>query len=284
MNLFDLSLLDGVWSWSPEVLAYLADALGSVAAGITIIAIGVYASGKLSSLIGRRLRKIKRFDRTLVPIFSSLIRYAVLVVAIVAGLGSFGIETTSIIAILGAAGLAIGLALQGTLANVAAGVMLLFLRPFKIGDWVETGQVSGMIEEIGLFRCTIETFDRVFISVPNSAIWGDTIINHSHYDTRRMDIDIGVAYDTDLKHAEAVMLALTRDDRVMTDPPPKFLVTSYGDSAIMVRLRLYARADSYWGLYEYLMRGLKPALDKANISIPFPQREIRMHPTHATHA
>ncbi len=139
---------------------------------------------------------MKSVDATLTPVIASIIRYTILLITFVAGLGSFGIETTSIIAVIGAAGLAVGLALQGTLSNVAAGVMLLFLRPFKVGDWMETGSVSGTVDEIGLFSTVINTFDNIYISVPNSSIWGSIIINHSKYNTRRMDLDIGIAYET----------------------------------------------------------------------------------------
>lgn len=249
---------------------------GNIISGVLIMAIGVIVARKTSQSLRKHLGKISRFDATLVPLIASIARYIILIIALVAALGSFGIQTTSIIAVLGAAGLAIGLALQGTLSNVAAGVMLLFLRPFQINDWIETGSNSGTVTEIGLFSTTISTFDNVFISVPNSQIWGQTIVNHSRNNTRRMDIDIGIAYATDLDYAEKTMLALAADDRVLADPEPQFLVVSYGDSAITVRLRLYAQNDVYWSLYWDMMRRVKPALDDAKIEIPFPQRDYRL--------
>lgn len=249
---------------------------GNVLSGIVILVIGMILSRRASQALRKYLGKINRFDATLVPLIASVVRYIILIIALVAALGSFGIQTTSIIAVLGAAGLAIGLALQGTLSNVAAGVMLLFLRPFQIDDWIETGSNSGTVTEIGLFSTTISTFDNVFISVPNSQIWGQTIINHSRNNTRRMDIDIGIAYATDLDYAEKTMLALADDERVLDDPPPQFLVVSYGDSAVIVRLRLYAQNDVYWPLYWDMMRAVKPALDAAGIEIPFPQLDYRL--------
>ena len=249
---------------------------GDFFSGIVIMIIGVFIARKTSMSLRNHLGKINRFDATLVPLIASIVRYIILIIALVAALGSLGIQTTSIIAVLGAAGLAIGLALQGTLSNVAAGVMLLFLRPFQINDWIETGSNSGTVMEIGLFSTTISTFDNVFISVPNSQIWGQTITNHSRNNTRRMDIDIGIAYATDLDYAEKTMLALSDDDRVLADPQPQFLVVNYGDSSITVRLRLYAQNDVYWSLYWDMMRAVKPALDEAKIEIPFPQRDVRL--------
>ncbi len=248
---------------------------GDILSSVLIMAAGVFISRRISSSLRTHLGKISTFDPTFVPLIASISRYLILTIALVAALSSLGIETTSIIAVLGAAGLAIGLALQGTLSNVAAGVMLLFLRHFQVGDWIETGTNSGTVTEIGLFSTIIATFDNVFISVPNSTIWGQTIINHSRNNTRRMDIDIGIAYATDLDYAEKIMLAIADDDRVLAEPSPQFLVVNYADSAVIVRLRLYAQNDVYWPLYWDMMRAVKPALDKAQIEIPFPQRDVR---------
>ena len=274
MDLLSISSFDTLMS--SAIIQQLIGYIGNFTSGLVIILLGFWISGYLAKLIRKRLTKIKSFDNTLVPVFASTIRYAILLVAIVAGLGSFGIETTSIIAVIGAAGLAIGLALQGTLSNVAAGVMLLFIRPFKIGDWIETGSVSGTVNEIGLFSTIINTFDNIYISVPNSSIWGSIIVNHSRYNTRRMDLDIGIAYESDLSIAEKALMKLAQDERVLTDPAPQFLVVDYAASAITVRLRLYAHVDTYWPLYWDMMRQIKTALDDANIGIPYPQREVRL--------
>ena len=248
--------------------------LDLVAALLTII-IGIWAARRFSSVVREWLTRSSRIDDTLAPILSALVKYAILTLTVVVTLGNFGVETTSIIAVLGAAGLAIGLALQGTLSNVAAGLMLLFLRPFKVGDWVEAAGVSGSVREIGLFTTTIDTFDNVFISVPNSAIWTSNIINHARYGTRRMDLDIGISYDADLDAAEEAMMELAADSRVLSDPAPRFLVVSYGDSAINVRLRAYAEYDDFFDLYWDLNRRLKGVLDARGIDIPFPQRVVR---------
>ena len=269
-----MSYIDRSGDAAEQILALVtAYGLDFVAAILTLI-FGIWLSRRASRLTADWLSRVDRLDRTLVPIMAALVRYAGLTLTIVITLGNFGVETTSIIAVLGAAGLAVGLALQGTLSNVAAGLMLLFLRPFRIGDWVEAAGVSGSVREIGLFTTTIDTFDNVYISIPNSSIWSSNIINHARYGTRRMDLDIGIGYDSSLDIAETALMSLAADPRVLSDPAPRFLVVSYGDSAINVRLRAYASYDDFFDLYWDLNRRLKGVLDEHGIEIPFPQRVI----------
>ena len=269
-----MSYIDMSGDAAEQILALVtAYGLDFVAAILTLI-FGIWLSRRASRLTADWLSRVDRLDRTLVPIMAALVRYAGLTLTIVITLGNFGVETTSIIAVLGAAGLAVGLALQGTLSNVAAGLMLLFLRPFRIGDWVEAAGVSGSVREIGLFTTTIDTFDNVYISIPNSSIWSSNIINHARYGTRRMDLDIGIGYDSSLDTAETALMSLAADPRVLSDPAPRFLVVSYGDSAINVRLRAYASYDDFFDLYWDLNRRLKGVLDAHSIEIPFPQRVI----------
>ena len=269
-----MSYIDMSGDAAEQILALVtAYGLDFVAAILTLI-FGIWLSRRASRLTADWLSRVDRLDRTLVPIMAALVRYAGLTLTIVITLGNFGVETTSIIAVLGAAGLAVGLALQGTLSNVAAGLMLLFLRPFRIGDWVEAAGVSGSVREIGLFTTTIDTFDNVYISIPNSSIWSSNIINHARYGTRRMDLDIGIGYDSSLDTAETALISLAADPRVLSDPAPRFLVVSYGDSAINVRLRAYASYDDFFDLYWDLNRRLKGVLDEHGIEIPFPQRVI----------
>ena len=253
------------------VVSYAGQVLGAT----IILIIGFYLAGKLSKLVRKKLGVFDKIDPLIVPIIGNIIRYGIIIITLIAVLGQFGVQTTSIIAVLGAAGLAIGLALQGTLSNVAAGVMLLLLRPFTTGDWVETGNVSGTIREVGLFTTIIDTFDNVYVSIPNSSIWNSTITNHSHYETRRIDVDIGIHYDTNLDLASKVLLKLAEDERVLDKPKkPQFLVMKYDDSAIVVRLRLYSHTKDWYAVYTDLMRKLKPALDEAVIQIPYPHRVI----------
>ena len=260
--------------FSQELLSFALSSSVNVIAGLGTIIIGFWLSSKASSMVSKQMSALQRVDKTLAPILASIIRYAGFILTLVVALGQFGIQTTSIIAVLGAAGLAIGLALQGTLSNVASGIMLLLLRPFSVGDWIETNSISGTVKEIGLFATQIDTFDHIYITVPNSSIWSETIINNSRHQIRRMDIDIGISYNSDLNEVEEALMALTTDERILPDPEPQFLVVDYADSAIMVRLRLYAQYENFFALNWDLKRRLKPLLDSHNIEIPFPQRVV----------
>jgi small conductance mechanosensitive channel len=253
------------------LLEQAVPAMVNILAGIGTLIIGFWLSGRAAKFIRVQTGKISRVDPTLSPILASIARYAGLILTFVVALGQFGIQTTSILAVLGAAGLAIGLALQGTLSNVAAGIMLLLLRPFGVGDWIEANGISGTVREIGLFATQIDTFENVYISVPNSSIWSSIIINHSRHDVRRMDIDIGIGYESDLDVAEQALMSLCEDERIQKTPAPVFLVVAYCDSAITVRLRLYAKYSDYFQLNWDLNRRLKGTLDTHNIEIPFPQ-------------
>ena len=260
--------------FSQELLAIALSSSVNILAGLGTIIIGFWLSSKASSMVRKQMSTLQRVDKTLAPILASIIRYAGFILTLVVALGQFGVQTTSIIAVLGAAGLAIGLALQGTLSNVASGIMLLLLRPFSVGDWIETNSISGTVREIGLFATQIDTFDNIYITVPNSSIWSATIINNSRHQIRRMDLDIGIGYNSDLNEVEKALITLTEDKRILSDPEPQFLVVDYADSAILVRLRLYAQYDDFFALNWDLKRRLKPLLDAHNIEIPFPQRVV----------
>ena len=260
--------------FSQELIALALSSSVNVLAGLGTIIIGFWLSGKASAMVRRQMSTLPRVDKTLAPILASTIRYAGFILTLVVALGQFGVQTTSIIAVLGAAGLAIGLALQGTLSNVASGIMLLLLRPFSVGDWIETNSISGTVQEIGLFATQIDTFDNVYISVPNSSIWSAIIVNNSRHPVRRMDVDIAIGYDSDLDKVEKALMMLTEDQRVLPEPPPQFLVVDYAESAIVVRLRLYAQFEDFFALNWELKRRLKPILDAHDIEIPFPQRVV----------
>ena len=266
--------LDEMSVFSQELLAIALSSSVNILAGLGTIIIGFWLSSKASGMVRKQMSTLQRVDKTLAPILASIIRYAGFILTLVVALGQFGVQTTSIIAVLGAAGLAIGLALQGTLSNVASGIMLLLLRPFSVGDWIETNSISGTVREIGLFATQIDTFDNIYITVPNSSIWSATIINNSRHQIRRMDLDIGIGYNSDLNKVEEALMTLTKDKRILSDPEPQFLVVDYADSAILVRLRLYAQYEEFFALNWDLKRRLKPLLDAHNIEIPFPQRVI----------
>ena len=260
--------------FSQELLAIALSSSVNILAGLGTVIIGFWLSSKASGMVRKQMSTLQRVDKTLAPILASTIRYAGFILTLVVALGQFGVQTTSIIAVLGAAGLAIGLALQGTLSNVASGIMLLLLRPFSVGDWIETNSISGTVQEIGLFATQIDTFDNIYITVPNSSIWSATIINNSRHQIRRMDLDIGIGYNSDLNEVEKALITLTKDKRILSDPEPQFLVVDYADSAILVRLRLYAQYEDFFALNWDLKRRLKPLLDAHNIEIPFPQRVV----------
>lgn len=242
---------------------------------ITILIAGFVIAGWVSRMVRRRLEGLKRFDNALIPIVTQIARYAVLVFTLILVLAEFGIQTTSIIAVLGAAGLAIGLALQGTLQNVASGFMLLFIRPFTAGDFIETAAGSGTVEEIGLFMTRMRTSQGIFVAVPNSKVWSDSIVNYSKFPNRRIDLVIGISYDDDIDKARDLILKLAKDEeRVLDDPAAVVNVTNLGDSSVDLELRAWTKRQDYWNVRWGLIRDAKYALDKAGISIPYPHMQM----------
>ena len=249
---------------------YIELAMNVGSAALTLI-IGLWLSGFAKRRIIWLGLKYEELDDTLFLFLASLAKYAILAVAFVFVLSRFGIQTTSLVALLGAAGLAIGLALQGTLSNLAAGVMLLGFRPFKIGDFVEVGGQSGSVRAITLFTTEIATSDNIQITIPNGDIWASSIKNYSYYDRRRCDIVIGVSYDTDLKKAEAALRkVIDAEVRALSDPEPFLKVTNLGDSSVDFTLRIWAMADDFWSMKHALLREIKEEFDRQKIDIPFP--------------
>ena len=263
-----------------KALIELATSYGlELIAALVILVFGWWLAGRVQRLILRALDRLPRMDATLKPFLSSLARYAIIAVTLVAVLARLGVETTSIIAVLGAAGLAIGLALQGTLQNIAAGIMLLVLRPFKVGDYIDAGGISGTVDEIGLFTTNMTTFDGVYQSVPNSALWNTSILNYSRLPTRRMDVPVGIAYEDDVERAMALLLEhLKQDERVLEDPAPQVLVTNLGESSVDLSLRCWSESSNFWALKFELNKKVKLWLDTEGISIPFPQRDVHLIP------
>lgn len=247
-------------------------ALGlNVAGAAAIFVVAFWLSGFAKRQIIRIGLKYEELDDTLFLFLASLAKYVILTIATIFVLSRFGIQTTSLVALLGAAGLAIGLALQGTLSNLAAGVMLLGFRPFKIGDFVEIGGFAGTVKAITLFTTEIATSDNVQITIPNGDIWATSIKNYSHYDRRRCDIVIGVSYDTDLKKAEAALRkVISADSRALAEPEPFVKVTNLGDSSVDFSLRVWAMADVFWDMKFGLLREIKEEFDRQSIDIPFP--------------
>jgi small conductance mechanosensitive channel len=255
---------------------YSLDVLGAIA----ILVIGWIAASWAARVTRTAVDRASWMDVTLKPLASSIVRYFVLIVTVVAVLSQFGVETTSVIAVLGAAGLAIGLALQGTLSNVAAGVMILVLRPFKVGDYVEAGGRAGTIKDVGLFSTELATPDNIFISVPNTAIIGGAITNFSRHGTRRIDIIVGIGYGANIDHAFDVLGKLaSADSRVLKDPAVHLSVRELADSAVNLGLMFWVNAADYFQVLWDMNKEVKQGLDAAGIEIPFPQRVVEIkHP------
>lgn len=237
-----------------------------------------------SALLGRNLRKLasksSHIDPTIVPMVYTVTVWAVRLFVILAVLARFGVQTASIIAVLGAAGLAIGLALQGTLQNIAAGIMLLALRPLRAGEFISVvGKADGTVDEVGLFLTRLIQVDGIHISLPNSLVWGSPIINYSRNKTRRMDIEVQVRYGDDLELALQQLDKLVKSfDTVLPDPAPQIMVTGYRESATVVTIRVWASVDKYWDLrYEFHRKALA-ALQEAGLQMPVPLREVKTVP------
>lgn len=239
----------------------------SVVAGIVILVIGWSAATWAKRLTARGLAHVP-LDLTLKPLIASLVRYLILILTVVLVLGQFGVQTTSLIAVLGAAGLAVGLALQGTLSNVAAGVMLLVLRPFRVGHFVQAGGQSGTVREIGLFTTLLITRDLIFVSVPNSAIWSGVIVNYTREPVRRINFSLTVDFTNDLEKVETVILdALRTNAHVMKSPEPSAGVSELRDYAVQMFVRCFIRSDDYWQALPSIQRDVKVALDRSGVLI-----------------
>jgi small conductance mechanosensitive channel len=260
-----------------QAVADLLAAYGlKVAGAIAVLVIGWIVARSVRGAARKGLKRMN-LDATLIPFMSNLIYYLLLIFVVIAVLGLFGIPTTSFIAVLGAAGLAVGLALQGTLSNFAAGVMLLVFRPFKVGDFIEAGGASGSVQEISVFSTTLHSPDNVRIVVPNSAVYGETIKNYSANDTRRIDLVMGISYNDDITRAiETMKAVLAADSRVLPDPGPVIAVSELADSSVNLVVRPWCNKGDYWPLRFDLTRTMKERLEAAGCSIPYPQNDVHL--------
>ena len=244
---------------------------------IAILFVGRKIARWVRTLVTRMMQRANA-DTTLIPFVSSMVYYAMLVFVVLAVLNQVGIQTASMIAVLGAAGLAIGLALQGTLSNFASGIMLLIFRPFKVGDYINAGGNSGSVQSIGLFSTSMNTGDNVRIIVPNSSVYGGTIKNFGANPTRRNDIEIGISYDDDIDVAiRTIKQLLDSDERVLADPEPLVAVKELGDSAVVIVVRAWCRRQDYGALRFHLMKQFKQELEAAGCSFPYPQHDVHLH-------
>jgi small conductance mechanosensitive channel len=241
---------------------------------IIIVIVGRIAAGAARNIVRRMLAKQ---EPSIISFVGSLVYILVLVFAILAALAKFGIQTASFVAVLGAAGFAIGFAMQGSLANFAAGVLILVLRPYRVGDYIDVAGVAGTVKDIELFTTELATPDNVKIMVPNGKIYGDIIKNFSANDTRRVDLVIGIGYASSIQKAiETVMTLIKSDERILSEPAPQIAVSELADSSVNLVVRPWVRKEDYWALRFDLTQKIKEAFDQKGIEIPFPQRVVHM--------
>ena len=244
---------------------------------LIILIIGWTIASKIGNYVRRACEKSKRIDVTLGTFFGSLARYAIITFTVIAVLNQFGIQTASLIAVLGAAGLAIGLSLQGTLSHVASGVLLLLFRPFKVGDYIEVAGHSGTVENLSLFMTELKMPDGVQILIPNGKVWDQAMKNYSHSPIRRIQIPIGISYNDDISKAfKSLEHVLNNDKRILQDPAPFIAVNNLGDNSVDLVVRCWATREDYWQTHFDLHKLLKEAMDEAGIEIPFPQRTVHV--------
>jgi small conductance mechanosensitive channel len=244
---------------------------------ILILIVGFWIAGRISIGIRNLGAKYDKLDDTLFRFLGSIARYVVLAFVFIAVLNRFGVQTTSIVALLGAAGLAVGLALQGALSNLSAGVLLLIFRPYKVGDFVDAAGKFGKVTEIDLFTTIMQTFDNQQIIIPNGQIWGEQIVNHSHHPVRGVDMHFGIAYDEDIDKAKAVIMdVLSAHEHVLKDPAPFVEVETLNDSSVDFLVRPFCDGAHYFDILYSVPEQVKKALDKAEIEIPFPHRKVIM--------
>jgi len=249
----------------------------NIAMAIAIYVIGRIVVGFILSIFRRVMAKSK-YDAMLVDFLEAIISAILMLFVIVASLDQLGVDTTSLVAILGAAGLAIGLSLQDSLKNFAAGVMLLVFKPFKSGDFVEAGGTAGTVNKIGIFTSTMTTPDNKEIIVPNGAIYSGTITNFSAKETRRVDMVVGIGYDADLLKAKQVLQEMVEaDPRILQEPAPTIAVAELADSSVNFVVRPWVQSADFWGVKFDFTEAVKLRFDKEGISIPFPQMDVHLH-------
>lgn len=244
---------------------------------LLIFVIGKWIAKRVVKLTVKIMRK-NRIDETLVSFIESIIYIILMVVIILSALSTVGVETTSFVAILGAAGLAIGLALQGTLGNVGSGVLLISFRPFKVGDFVQVAGELGKVSGISIFATTLLTPDNKVVTIPNASITSGNITNYSAQETRRLDLTFGIGYGDDLKKAKQILQDIVDgDERILRDPEPFVGVRELGDSSVNFAVRPWVKGDDYWDVHFDLHEKVKLTFDEQGISIPFPQRDVHIY-------
>ncbi|MFV3387403.1 mechanosensitive ion channel family protein [Pseudomonas sp. NY15364] len=258
-------------AWLPVVLEYS----GKLTLAVITLLIGWWLVSRLTSSIESMLAA-RKVDRALSSFIGSLVSIVLRILLLISVASMIGVETTSFIAMIGAAGLAIGLALQGSLANFAGGVLIMLFRPFRAGDWIEAQGVSGSVDSIQIFHTTLKTGDNKVVIVPNGSLSNGHITNYSREPRRRADINIGIDYSSDIKKAREVLLEIAQDPRVHVDPAPVVFVTGLGDSAVNLSLRVWVATGDFWPVTFAFTELAKERLTEAGIGIPFPQRVVHL--------
>lgn len=282
------TLSDAGLSWS-GILEFLSrngidsTMLVTFCKNIAIALLIFYAGRLVVRLVVRALRNVMQkqgVDVTLETFICNLVRAALLIVVLIAAIGALGIQTTSFIAIFGAAGLAVGLALQGSLSNFASGVLIVLFRPYRVGDFVEAAGIAGVIEQVQILTTVLKTGDNKQIIVPNSQIMNSIITNYSANDTRRVDMVVGVSYDDNIDKVRKTLEELIRaDDRILDDPQPLVAVSELADSSVNFVVRPWAKTSDYWGVMFDLTEAIKKRFDREGISFPFPQQDVHLYKT-----
>jgi small conductance mechanosensitive channel len=265
---------------SPELMQTIFEGASrfglQVIAAIVVFVVGRWVARRVSRLIQRGLTRANT-DPTLVGFFGNISYFGLLLLVIIAAVGQLGVQTTSFIAVLGAAGLAVGLALQGSLANFAAGILMIIFRPFRAGDFIEAAGTAGVVEEIQLFTTRMRTPDNKTIIIPNAQITAGTITNYSARDTRRLDLVFGVSYGDDLDKVKRVIReVLAEESRLLSEPEATVGLLSLGDSSVDFAVRPWVNSSDYWPVYFELQEAMKKRFDREGISIPFPQRDVHL--------
>ena len=263
-----------LWEFHREIVIDIGIKL---TASILIAVFGIFVSKGFNRLIKRASSKKIEVNKTINSILRHIISYGMFIICIIMILNIFGINTTSLLAVLGAAGVAIGLALKDTLGNIAAGIILFFLGSYRIGEFIEFGNINGTVREISLFTTILETPDGIFISAPNSIIWGVPIKNFSRYGKRRMELAVRISYSDSLDDAFSLLRKITDEEtRFMKDPAPQIVVQSLQDSSVNLIIRAWANNQDYWDIYWNQMRNLKDKIEKAGLKIPLPQLDVHL--------
>jgi len=266
------------WSSILERVYVLLTVYGiKVVGAIAIFIVGRWVAKAITRFMERLMIK-RKVDGTLVSFVSHLSYVALLAFIIIAALNQLGIQTASFIAVLGAAGLAVGLALQGSLSNFAAGVLMIIFRPFRVGDYIEGAGTAGTVEQIQIFTTQLKSPDNKTIIIPNSKISGDNIVNYSTKGTRRLDLVFGIGYSDDIDKARQLIMDLVlQDPRILKDPEPQVVVSELADSSVNLTFRGWSSLDDFWGIYFDMIEKVKKTFDANDISIPFPQRDVHLY-------